>query len=204
MQSPCFTLSCKACRNGIISQNNTSLLSSKLDTILNRLNEHSLLIDVSKLTETNTQQNEILSYAKTVSNSPISNMYQPSKKTNNKLTATQLLNYNTTDYNPNTILIENVKPDHHNNKYLTELINNLKIDSNNIYNATINTNNKFFIIFTTEYSKKKFLYTYSDLQNTDYKYLFIRKHLSLETIKYGRILYHAVKTNSIMVGLGWG
>ena len=124
-------------------------------------------------------------------------MRQPSKKTNNKLTATQLLNYNTTDYNPNAIVIENVKPEHHNKKYLTELINNLKIDSNNIYNATINKNNTFFIIFTTEYSKKKFLYTYSDLQNTDYKHLFIRNHLSLETIKYGRFIYHAVKTNSI-------
>ena len=84
-------------------------------------------------------------------------MRQPSKKTNNTLTATQLLNYNTTDYNSNAIVIENVKPDHHNKKYLTELINNLKIDSNNIYNATINKNNQFFIIFTTEYSKKKFL-----------------------------------------------
>ena len=173
MHSPCFTLSCKACRNGIISQNNTSLLSSKLDTILNRLNEHSLSIDIlkSKLTETNTQQNEILSYAKTIFNSPISNMYQPSKETNNKLTAIQLLNYNTTEYNSNAIVIENVKPEHHNNKYLTELINNLKIDSNNIYNTTTNKNNKLFIIFTTEYSKKKFLYTYSDLQNTDYKHL---------------------------------
>ena len=65
-------------------------------------------------------------------------MRQPSKITNNKLTATQLLNYNTTDYIPNAIVIENVKPDHHNKKYLTVLINNLKIDSNNIYNSTIN------------------------------------------------------------------
>ena len=65
-------------------------------------------------------------------------MRQPSEKTNNKLTAIQLLNYNTTDYNPNAIVIENVIPDHRNKKYLKELINNLKIDSNNVYNATIN------------------------------------------------------------------
>ena len=84
-------------------------------------------------------------------------MRQPSKITNNKLTATQLLNYNTTDYIPNAIVIENVKPDDHNKKYLTVLILNI----------------------FTEYSKKKFLYTYSDLQNTDYEYFYF---YSLEII----------------------
>ena len=141
--SPCFIFTCNMCRNEIISQNTTTLLSSKLDTMLNRLNEHSLSIDVlkSKLNETNTQQNEILSYAKTVFNSPTSNMHQPFKKDNTKLTATQLLNYNITDYNPNAIVIENVKPDQHNKKYLTELINNLKIDSNNKTQQSIKTIN---------------------------------------------------------------
>ena len=115
MHSHCFTYTCKSCRNGDISQNTTSLLSSKLDTILNRLNEHSLSIDVfkSKLTETNTQQNDIHSYAKTVSNSPTSNMHQQSKNDNTKLL----------DYNPNVIVIDNVKTDQHNKKYLIELIN---------------------------------------------------------------------------------
>ena len=120
MHSPCLKFTRESCRNGIISQNTTSLLSSKLDTILNILNAHSSSIDIlkSKLTETNTQQNDILSYAKTVSNPPTSNVHQPYKKINNKLTATQL-NYNITEYNPNAIVIENVKPDQHNKKYLT-------------------------------------------------------------------------------------
>ena len=122
-----------------------SIISSKLDTILNILNEHSLSIEIlkSKLTETNTQQNDTLSYAIPVYNSSTSNIHQPYKKINNKLTATQL-NYNITDYNPNAIVIENVKSDQRNKKYLTELINNLKIDSNNTYNVTINKNNTFF------------------------------------------------------------
>ena len=72
-------------------------------------------------------------------------MHQPSKKDNTKLNATQLFNYNTTEYNINAIVIENVKPDQHNKKYLIELINNLNIDSNNIYNTTINKNNQSLI-----------------------------------------------------------
>ena len=188
MYSHRFTFTCRSCRNGIISQNTTTLLSSKLNTILIRLNGHSLSIDVLKikLTEINIQQNDILSYAKTFSNSPTSNMHQPFKKDNTKLNATQLFNYNTTEYNINAIVIENVKP-----------INNLNIDSNNIYNTTINKNNQSLIIFNNVYFKKNFLYTNSDLQNTDHKHLFIRNHLSLETLKHSRILYHAVKTNSI-------
>ena len=87
-------------------------------------------------------------------------MHQPFKKYNTKLTAIQLPNYNTTkyQYNPNSILIENIKPDQHNKKYLTELINNLKIDSNNIYNATINKNNTFLIIYTTLNIPRRNLY----------------------------------------------
>ena len=71
-------------------------------------------------------------------------MHQPFKKINNKLTATQLLNYNTTEYNPNAIVIEIVKPDQHNKKYLTYKY--LKIDSNNIYNRTYNKTTTIKII----------------------------------------------------------
>ena len=107
----------QSCRNDYFSQNNTTLttlLTTKLDTILNRLYEHLFSIDVLKykLPETNTQKNDILSYAKIVSNSPSLNMHQPSMKYNTKpsiTTLTQLFNYN-----PNVIVIENVKTDQHN------------------------------------------------------------------------------------------
>ena len=69
---------------------NLQQLATKLDTVLNRLHEHSLSIGVlkSKLTEINTQENDVFSYGKTVSNSPTSNMHRPSKRENTKLTTT--------------------------------------------------------------------------------------------------------------------
>ena len=84
-------------------------------------------------------------------------MHQSSKKDNTKLTVTQLFNYNT-NYNPNAIASENIKPNQYNKTYLTELINNLNIDSINIHNTTINKSNQFSIICTTEYAEKKLLY----------------------------------------------
>ena len=95
-----------------------------------------------------------------------------------------------------SIVIENIRSLKSTNNIIIGIFNKMNLNTNSITKVKYNYNN-IELFVNSKFAKSKFLSERQLLSNSDYASLFIRSSLDNDTLRHGRILYHALKSDYI-------
>ena len=95
-----------------------------------------------------------------------------------------------------SIVIENIRSLKSTNNIIIGIFNKMNLNTNSIMKVRYNYNN-IELFVNSKFAKSQFLSARKLLSNSDYASLFIRSSLDNDTLRHGRILYHALKSDYI-------
>ena len=93
-----------------------------------------------------------------------------------------------------SIVIENIRSLKSTNNIIIGIFNKMNLNTNSITKVKYNYNN-IELFVNSKFAKSQFLSERQLLSNSDYASLFIRSSLDNDTLRHGRILYHALKSD---------